>query len=84
MSFFWSMIYFNTFFLLLYALMAMSSTLSDTEVITIEIIDEWLGHHKDNGIWKYMATRIARKLLAYNLGVFLNVQAGRPVIQFEN
>ena len=59
-------------------------TLSDSKVITIEIVGEWLGHHKDKGIWKYMTTRIAHKLLAYNLGVFLNVQAGRPAIQFEN
>ena len=34
-------------------------------------------------MWR-MTARIARKLLAYNLGVFLNSQAGRPAIQFEN
>ena len=32
----------------------------------------------------HMTARVARKLLAYNVGVFFNVQAGRPAIQFEN
>ena len=27
--------------------------LSDSEVITIEIAAEWLGHHEDKAIWKY-------------------------------
>ena len=27
--------------------------LSDSEVITIEVVGEWLGHHKDSDIWKY-------------------------------
>lgn len=27
--------------------------LSDSEVLTIEIVGEWLGHHKDKDIWKY-------------------------------
>ena len=27
--------------------------LSDSEVITIEVVGEWLGHHKDKKIWKY-------------------------------
>ncbi len=34
-------------------------------------------------MWR-MTARIARKLLAYSVGVFLNVQAGRPAIQFES
>ena len=32
----------------------------------------------------HMTARVARKLLAYNVGVLFNVQAGRPAIQFEN
>ena len=32
----------------------------------------------------HMTARVARKLLAYNVGVFFNVQAGKPAIQFEN
>ncbi|WBA80082.1 hypothetical protein [Endozoicomonas sp. GU-1] len=27
--------------------------LSDSEVITIEMVGEWLGYHKDKDIWKY-------------------------------
>ena len=48
-----------------------------------------LVHHVDiehcgcRNMWR-MTARIAGKLLAYNLGVFLNSQAGRPAIQFEN
>ena len=34
-------------------------------------------------IW-HLTARIARKLLAYNAGVFFNTQAGKPAIQFEN
>ncbi|MCW7555947.1 hypothetical protein NX722_25625 [Endozoicomonas gorgoniicola] len=32
----------------------------------------------------HMTARMARKLLAYNVGVFLNVQASKPATQFEN
>ena len=32
----------------------------------------------------HMTARIARKLPAYNVGVFLNVQASKPATQFEN
>ena len=32
----------------------------------------------------HMTARVARKLLAYNVGVLFNVQAGKPAIQFEN
>ncbi len=31
-----------------------------------------------------MTSRIARKLLAHNIGSYLNIIAGRPAIQFEN
>ena len=27
--------------------------LSDSEVITIEVVGEWLGYHTDKDIWKY-------------------------------
>lgn len=29
-------------------------TLSDAEVITIEIVGEFLGHHTNSGIWRYV------------------------------
>ncbi|WP_419536756.1 transposase [Endozoicomonas sp.] len=32
----------------------------------------------------HMTSRIARKLLAHNIGSYLNIIAGRPAIQFEN
>ncbi|WP_257297165.1 transposase, partial [Endozoicomonas sp. YOMI1] len=32
----------------------------------------------------HMTSRITRKLLAHNVGSFLNIEAGRPVIQFKN
>ena len=32
----------------------------------------------------HMTARVARKLLAYNVGAYFNVQAGKPAIQFEN
>ena len=32
----------------------------------------------------HMTARIARKLLAYNVGAFFNVKAGKPAIQLEN
>ena len=32
----------------------------------------------------HMTARMARKLPAYNVGVFLNVQASKPATQFEN
>ena len=55
----------------------------------IETVIGQLVHYFDiehcgcRNMWR-MTARIARKLLAYNLGVFLNSQAGRPAIQFEN
>ncbi len=32
----------------------------------------------------HMTARVARKLLACNIGLFFNIQAGRPAIQFED
>ena len=55
----------------------------------IETVIGQLVHYFDiehcgcRNMWR-MTARIAGKLLAYNLGVFLNSQAGRPAIQFEN
>ena len=55
----------------------------------VETVIGQLAHYFDiehsgcRNMW-HMTARIARKLLAYNVGVFLNVQAGKPAIQFEN